>query len=213
MNSTRTVCSFCDAEILPLKAVLCESYEGDHSFYCSEACLQQCDPDRYRPIAVGDILESETIAFELDVRDARRRTLDDDYWMFNGDVGFYDFDREGCPYSLWVVVAKMDDLFYVVPWMGDDESKLTDNDHPDHVMLPFPVKVQWEWDEWWLEMKEISFGGEWNNTVGEFHALAGYGQWRSTEELNALRDSRMRHLLPGEADKVRRVIAGFIRGE
>lgn len=169
--------------------------------------------DRTRPIAVGDIIESEALAFEMDAREARAKFEANEYWCFEEKVGFYDFEREGCPWSLWVVVARKDDLFFVLPWTGDKSSNLTDNDHPDHFMLPCPVKVKYEWDDWWLEMKHISYGTPMKLPVGEIYALCGYGQWRSAEELNALKDERMRHLLPNEDRLVRLTISLMISGE
>lgn len=165
------------------------------------------------PISVGDIIESELLAFEMDVRDARAKFDEDEYWWFDQkEIGFYDFENEGCPWSMWVVVAQKDDMFLIVPWTGDDESKLANNDHPDHFFLPTPVKVQYEWDEWWLEMKHISYNTPLELPPGEIYALAGFSQWRSAEELNTLKSDKMRHLLSGEAAKVRRAISNMIRG-
>jgi hypothetical protein len=163
------------------------------------------------PISVGDIIESDLLAFEMDVRDAHAKNCENEYWCFEQGVGFYDFENEGCPWSLWVVIVQKDDMFLIVPWTGDDESKLVNNDHPDHFFLPMPVKVQYEWDEWWLEMKHISYNTPLELPPGEIYALAGFSQWRSAEELNFLRREKMRHLLPGEADKIRRVISRMVR--
>lgn len=148
----------------------------------------------------------------MDACEARDKFAENEYWCFEEKVGFYDFEREGCPWSLWVVAAQKDDMFLIVPWTGDDQSKLVDNDHPDHFFLPYPVKVKYEWDDWWLEMKHISYGTPEKLPPGEIHALTGFSQWRSADELNALRDERMRHLLPDEASKIRMMIYLFIRG-
>lgn len=164
-----------------------------------------------RPIAVGDILETEALAFEMDAREALANSKADEFWMFTNKVGFYDFSGDGCPWNLWVVVTQRDDMFLVVPWTGDDESKLCDNDHPDHFFLPCPVKVQVVWEEWWLYMKHISYGTPLESPPSEIYALSGFSQWRSADELNALCDTRMRRLMPGEAAKVRERIRSFLK--
>ena len=146
----------------------------------------------------------------MDVRESRAKFIENEYWWFEQRVNFYDFEREGCPWSLWVIVAQKDDMFLIVPWTGDDESKLTDNDHPDHFFLPCPVPVQYEWDEWWLEMKHISYGTPLKLPAGTIYALAGFSQWRSADELKCLAEDRMRHLLPEEASKVRTKIRSFL---
>lgn len=146
----------------------------------------------------------------MDVREARAKFNENEYWWFEQKVGFYDFEHQECPWSLWVVVAQKDDMFLIVPWTGDDESKLIDNDHPDHFFLPCPVTVQYEWDKWWLEMKHISYGTPMTLPPGTIYALSGFSQWRSAEELNTLHAERMRHLMPEEASKVRAAIRKMI---
>jgi hypothetical protein len=139
----------------------------------------------------------------MDARETLAKSQEDEFWFVNQN--FYDFENEQCPWDLWVVVGKRDNMYLVVPWTADEESKLTNNDSPEHFFLPYPVSVQYSWDSEWMKLKGIS-----ENHIGTLFALAGYSQWRSEEELNALMDYRMRKLLPGEAEKVRKQIASFL---
>jgi hypothetical protein len=154
-------------------------------------------------------LETPALAFEMDAREVIAHLEKDEFW--GQDLGFYDFEQDDCPWSLWVVVGQRDDNFLVVPWTGDETSKLVDNDHPDHFFLPTPVKVNYSWEEWWIDWKEYNCDCSLENEIGTIYALAGYSQWRSSAELNALKDFRMRKLLPDEAKKVTRAIGNFLK--
>lgn len=144
-------------------------------------------------ISVGDIVESELLAFEIDIHTALNKFDENEYWWFEQDATFYDFENDGCPWSMWIVVAKKDNMFLIVPCTGDNESKLVNNDHPDHCSLPNPVKVQCKWIYY-------------DTSIEEIYALAGHSQWRSEEEMKALNFDAMRNLLSGEAEKIRRAV-------
>lgn len=158
-----------------------------------------------RPIAVGDILETEVLAFEMDARQALVNFQTNEYW-WTETATFYDFEKDDCPWSLWAVVAQKEDLFLIVPWTANDKSTLCDNNHPDHFTLPCPVKVKAVWEDWSLAIKGYGI----DNTPHEIFALAGYSQWRTAAELNALLEWRMRVLVEGEAKKVAKEINNFV---
>jgi hypothetical protein len=141
----------------------------------------------------------------MDVQESRAKFIENEYWWFEQNVSFYDFEKEGCPWSFWVVVAEKDGMFLVVPCTGDNESKLVNNDHPDHFFLPCPVPVEYEWEEDWLEKKCLE-----KQPPRTIYAMAGFSHWRSGEELNSLSEERMRRLLPDEAAKVRARIRSLL---
>ena len=182
----------------------------ENMFFCSELCVQETDPEKYRPVSVGDMFENaDEIAFEEDVRKMRAILKDDPYYAFsNNHVSYYSFG-EGYPWDQWVIIAQINDLFFVVPWTGIEKQEFK------CLMLPHPISVHYHWEKSHLNSKETYSGIDISHLEGKqgpVNALVGFGQWRTAEELNCLRDMRLRRLEDGEADKAYQGLSDIITG-
>lgn len=179
-------CNLCQATVNKETSPFPVSHSDDLFWYCSKGCLGIAWPDAAAPIALGDMIESDLLAFD-EPRKIVQLTGDEIY----SSKGFQYLDiveqdilgGDHVPHGMWVIMNQHPDdrdLFFLVPWACGDEvyEAAVSCDEEGESSSYVPMKAQSIYTGWTQKDKPES------KTPQDFVLFLGRGVWRHISDID-----------------------------